>query len=172
MSVRHLYKLIERMRQDEANLDVNDEQELQAFAAKHGLRHEEDVLSFTHLVGILQDWDRGIPPGADDLEDVVKEAMRYAVLPKTRGRLRKSEHGTTATHRSAATEMAYAVARHVLETQKTWCEQHPTRQVHPRRNVPIDVTKGLIAVAKAANPQWRDVDVDYVLLILRNKARL
>jgi hypothetical protein len=87
---RRLYRLIERIRRDEADVDFENEQEMRAFAAKHGLRHEEDVLKYVYLEGILADFYKGIPPSDDDIP-VVMEALRDIVLSKTRGRLRKSQ---------------------------------------------------------------------------------
>jgi hypothetical protein len=87
---RHLYKLIERIRRDEAEVDFDNEQAAQAFTAKHGLRHEEDFHVVAHLQSICEAWDQGIRPSGDDM-DLVMEALRYAVLPRIRRKLPKPQ---------------------------------------------------------------------------------
>jgi hypothetical protein len=72
---RYLHKLIERARRGE---DI-------------GLRHDDDVVGFATLEGILDTHDCGGRLSEDDI-DVLVEAGRYAVLPKTGGRLRKSDN--------------------------------------------------------------------------------
>jgi hypothetical protein len=97
MSVKNrLDKLLERLRRDEVNIDIDNEQEVRALFAKHGLRDEEDIYSRMHLGMILADLDQGILPNAGDIE-VLGLAARYSDPPRKRGgSLRKNDE--TAQH--------------------------------------------------------------------------
>jgi hypothetical protein len=94
------------------------------------------------------------------------------MLPASRPR---GDRGLAKNGRSPETEAEYQVAQRVMEKMKTWCEQHPTRAGKPRKNVPDDVKRELIADDinnSSLSPQDRDTVVQNVLRLLANKSRL
>jgi hypothetical protein len=70
-------------------------------------------------------------------------------------------------HNRAGSETAYEVARQVVEQQKLWRQQHPTRTGAPRQNVPLAVTKQMIVRLPGGAAVLK-----HVLVLLQNKARL
>jgi len=70
-------------------------------------------------------------------------------------------------NRAALDEATYQLARRVVEEQKLWCEQHPTRTGALRQRVPTANTKQIIM-----NLSDSLAVVDNVVRILKNRARL
>jgi len=91
-------------------------------------------------------------------------AALFRMLPTS---LPRGDRGKGKRNR-AGSETEYQLARRVMDKQKAWCEQNPTRTGVPRQHVPVAVTTQMIKDISGNSPRV----VDTVLRLLKNKSRL
>jgi hypothetical protein len=98
-------------------------------------------------------------------------AMKEALADLLRTVPEKRPRGERGSGKRRAAETERALGRRILDRQQKWREQHPGR-----KKVPTDVTRGMIEDVINDMPAdeacRRKPDVENVLRLLRNKARL